>query len=271
LIVNSAKQLTANWQRQYALTISAPGLPQNATTDVLVGSQTVTLKGTTPLTEWVDADQQLSITVQNQHLQVPSGNYSFSELLANNQTFGGVIVMTQPIAVCLMYETTPNSAPAPSIEISPGRSIQATPRRDMFAAVLGNALLVGKNIPLLTPMISFAASLANFGYLLAEILVPGGPTIAGYLLGSLFIGLIYVLPVSALVFLYRTSKTKRQPRIRALVPLAIIWITALALILLSANIAALQSLVVMLQILLILATMLLFPLAIAFRLAKLAA
>ena len=272
LTVNSAKQLTANWKRQYTLTVSAPGLPENATTNVLIGSQTVTLKGATPLTEWVDADQQLTITVQDRHLQAPSGNYSFSELLANNQTFAGVVVTTQPITVWLMYATTPNSAPAPSIPASPNESAtETTSRDDAIATILGNALLAGKTIPLLTPMISFTANLANVGYLLATILVPSGPPIAGYVVGSLFIGLIYVLPVSALILLYRTAKTKRQPKIRTLAPLAIIWITALALILLSANIVALQSLVVTLQILLILVTMLLFPLAIAFRMAKLAA
>jgi len=120
-------------------------------------------------------------------------------------------------------------------------------------------------------MISFTASLAKLGYLLAGILAPGGPPIAGYLLGSLFIGLIYVLPVSALVLLYRAGKTKRKPSLRTLTPLAIVWAIAFALILLSPNIAGLQGFVATLQILLMIATMLLFPLAIALRMAKLAA
>jgi Ca2+/Na+ antiporter len=123
----------------------------------------------------------------------------------------------------------------------------------------------------MTPMIHLTASLANLGFLLAGMLVPGGPPVVGYLLGSLFIGLIYVLPISALVFLYRSAKTKRGPNLRTLAPLAIVWIIALTLVLLSSNIGALQSLVATLQLLLMIATMLLFPLMIAFRLAKLAA
>jgi uncharacterized membrane protein len=56
-----------------------------------------------------------------------------------------------------------------------------------------------------------------------------------------------------------------------LTPLVIVWAIALALILLSPNIAVLQGLAAALQIVLMIATMLLFPLAIAFRMAKLAA
>jgi hypothetical protein len=271
LTVNSAKQVTAEWKTQYALTISAPGLPATATTDVLVGDQSLTLKGAKPITEWVDADQQLSIRVQNQHVQAPNANYSFSELLADNQTFAGVVVVNQPITIWLMYAASPSTAPSPSIKLSSNSSSSQTERnRSMIAVVSGNGLLAG-SIPLLRPMISFTASLANFGYLLAAILVPGGPTIAGYVLGSLFIGLIYVLPVSALVLLYRAARTKRHPSLRTLAPLAVIWVTSIALILLSSNIAALQNLAPTLQILLMATTMLLFPLAIAFRMAKLAA
>jgi hypothetical protein len=135
----------------------------------------------------------------------------------------------------------------------------------------GIGLLVGTNIPLLSPMISLTASLANLGFLLATALIPGGPPIAGYILGSLFIGLLYVLPVSALVLLYRAGRTKHHPSLRTLAPLAIIWATSLALIILSSTISGLQNLVATLQILLMATTMLLFPLAIALRMAKLAA
>jgi heme/copper-type cytochrome/quinol oxidase subunit 2 len=131
--------------------------------------------------------------------------------------------------------------------------------------------MAGKNISVLTPMISLTASLANFGYLLAAFIVPGRSPIAGYLLGSLFIGVIYVLPVSAVALFYRSAKTKRQPSLRTLTPLAIIWAISLALILLSSSVGTLQTLVATLQILLMLTTMLLFPLIIAFRMAKLAA
>ena len=270
LTVNSAKQLTADWKTQYALTISAPGLPPNATANVLVGSQSVTLQGPTPVTQWVDAYQQLTIRPENQHVHAPNGNYSFSELRADNQTFAGVVVVTQPITIWLMYAATQNSAPARAIS-APSNGSAAQPSYGNLLLFSTYALLVGKDIPLLTPMIAFTASLAKLGYLLAGILVPGGPPVAGYLLGSLLIGLIYVLPVSALVLLYRAGKTKRQPSLRALTPLVIVWAIALALILLSPNIAVLQGLVSTLQILLMIATMLLFPLAIAFRMAKLAA
>ena len=271
LTVDSAKQLIAAWKTQYQLTLNAPGLPTNATANILVGGRTVSLAGSKPVDEWINAGQQLTITVQNQHFQASSGNYSFAELLANNQTFGGVVIMTQPITVSLMYSTTPNSAPAPRLENSPnGYGTQNTANRGI-APILSYGLLGANNKPLLRPMISFAASLANIGYLLAAFLLPGGPPVAGYVLGSLFIGLIYVLPVSALVVLVATARTKRQPRLRTLAPLAVIWMAALALILLSTSVAGLQGLAASLQVLLMITTMVLFPLVIAFRMAKLVA
>jgi hypothetical protein len=271
-IVNSPKQVTAEWKTQYALTISAPGLPANASTNVLVGNELITLTGSTPVTEWVDADQQLAITVQNQHVQAPTGNYSFSALRADNQTFAGLVDVTEPITIWLMYSAAPSSAPALNLKTSSNEvAPAATISTDIAARVLGNSLMAGKNISVLTPMISLTASLANFGYLLAAFIVPGRSPIAGYLLGSLFIGLIYVLPVSAVALFYRSAKTKRQPSLRTLTPLAIIWAISLALILLSSSVGTLQTLVATLQILLMLTTMLLFPLIIAFRMAKLAA
>ncbi|HXZ89606.1 MAG TPA: hypothetical protein VEG61_00970, partial [Candidatus Dormibacteraeota bacterium] len=272
LIVNSAKELTAEWKTQYALTISAPGLPANASTNVLVGDQRITLTGPAPVTEWADANQQLAITVQNQRVQAPTGNYSFSELRADNQTFAGIVDITEPITIWLMYSASPSSAPALSIKTSPNEAALPTSvSTNIIAAVLGNSLMARENIPIIAPMISLTASLANLGYLLAALIVPGGSPIVGYLLGSLFIGLIYVLPLSAVALFYRSTKTKRQPSVRTLTPLVIIWAISLALILLSSSVAILQSLVTTLQILLMLTTMLLFPLVIAFRMAKLAA
>jgi hypothetical protein len=270
--VNSAKQVTAEWKTQYALTISAPGLPTNASTNVLVGDQSVTLNGPTPVTEWVDANQQLAISVRNQHIQAPSGNYSFAELRADNQTFAGIVVVTEPITIWLMYSATPNSAPSISPRVfSNQMGAPTTTNPGILATVLGNGLMVARNVPVIAPMISLTASLANLGHLLAAFIVPGGSPIVGYLLGSLFVGLIYVLPVSALALLYRSAKTKRQPSLRTLTPLVIVWAISLALILLSSNVGVLQSLAATLQILLMLTTMLLFPLVIAFRLAKLVA
>src|SRR5271157_815860 len=270
LIMNSGKQVTAEWKTQYALSISAPGLPANASTSVLVGDQSITLTGPAPVTEWVDANQQLAITVQNQHVQAPTGNYSFSELRADNQTFAGIVDVTQPITIWLMYSASPSSAPSIGLKTSQVPTA-ATINTDIASVFLSNGLMIGKNIPALTPMISLTATLANVGYLLAAFIVPGGSPIAGYLLGSLFVGLIYVLPVSAVALFYRSAKTKRQPNLRTLTPLAIVWAISLALIFLSSSVAVLQSLVATLQILLMLTTMLLFPLVIAFRMAKLAA
>jgi hypothetical protein len=258
--VNSPLDITALWKTQYALTISAPGLPANTTANLLVGNDQVVLNGSGPVTEWVDADQQLSINVQSQHIQGPAGNYSLVELRADNQTFGGLVYVSQPITIWLMYSTSPR--PAPPIS-------QPTDSYGLLSILLTNGLLAARNIPSLSPLISVTATLANLGYLLAAFIVPGGPPIMGYLLGSLFIGLIYVFPMSALVLLYRSARTRRQPNLRTLTPLAIIWGVSLTLILLNPEVLKLQSLFAALQLLLVLSTMLLFPLLIAFRMARL--
>ncbi len=84
---------------------------------------------------------------------------------------------------------------------------------DIDSIFLSNGLMLVKSISEIAPMISLTATLADFGYLLAAFIVPGGSPIAAYLLGSLFVGLIYVLPVSTVALFYRSAKTKRHPNL----------------------------------------------------------
>jgi len=269
ITVNSPLALTALWKTQYALTISAPGLPENATASLLVGENRVVLNGSAPITEWVDADQQLSVSVQSRYIQSSGGNYSFAELRADNETFGGIVYVAQPITISLMYTTSPSAAPSIADQISQPNTLERTIEGlGVLSTLLANGLLTAKNNPPLSQLLSVTATLANLGYLLAAFIVPGGPSVAGYLLGSLFIGLVYVFPVSAVVLFYRSTRTRRQPKLRTLTPLAIVWGASLGLML-SPGLVKIQSVSAALQLLLVLSTMLLFPLLIAFRMARL--
>jgi hypothetical protein len=278
-IVNSGQDVTAMWKTQYALSISAPGLSPNTSINVLVGKDLIKLNGSKPYTQWADAYQQLSIVVQNPQITSPNGNYAFSELRADNQTFGGVLIVTQPMTVWLMYNQTQSAAPAISVQSTPSHSQRTG--MELFesaaALVLGSnrvpLLMQGllnhlKGVPYISALIGLTTTLVNLGTLLAA---PYGPPIAGFFIGSMFVGFIYVFPVSALALLYRSAKTKRRPRNLKLLPLGIVWGISLTIVILSTNVIALRPLVALSEMLLVLTNALLFPLLAAYQVARLVA
>ena len=280
VIVDSGKEITAKWKTQYALSISAPGLSANTSVNVLVGNDQIKLNGSKPYIEWVDAYQQLSIVAQNPQVAGPNGNYAFAEFRADNQTFGGVLIVTQPTSVWLMYNQIPSASPALNVASAPKQQSQGTGvgmLESMGAIVMssnGLSLLTQslvsnlKGVPYLSGLIGLTTTLVNLGTLLAA---PHGPPIAGFFIGSMFVGFIYVFPVSALALLYRSMKTKRHPRSLKLVPLGIVWGSSLTVVILSASVNALHPFVALSEMLLVLTNTLLFPLLAAYQVARLAA
>ena len=278
-VVDSGKDVTAIWKSQYALSISAPGLSPNTSINVLVGPDHVQLNGSTTHTEWVDAYQQLSIVVENPQVTSTSGDYAFSELRADNQTFGGVLIVTQPTTVWLMYNQTPSSSPAMSVQSTAVQAQRTGVEMFESAAALalgsnGVPLIMHgllshlKDVPYVSVIIGLTTTLVNLGTLLAA---PYGPPIAGFFIGSIFIGFIYVFPVSAVALFYRSAKTKRRPRSLKLVPLGMVWGSSLAVVVLGTTVGALQQFVALSEMLLVLTNALLFPLLAAYQVAKLAA
>jgi hypothetical protein len=77
--------------------------------------------------------------------------------------------------------------------------------------------------------------------------------------------------MTALVLLYRSTKTKRQPRSLKLLPLAITWAASLAIVIIGSSVNALQPFIWVSEMVLVLSNALLFPLLAAYRVAKLAA
>jgi len=278
IIVDSGKEVTALWRTQYALSISAPGISENTSISVSVGNSLVKLNGSTPYVEWVDADQQLSIAAQNTQISGPNGNYSFAGLRADNQTFGGVLIVTQPTSVWLMYNQIPTSSAAINVDPSPKeqgtnpdmiQSLSATLLSTNGLSLMAESVLHNmRGVPYLSGLIGLTTTLVNLGTLLAA---PYGPPIAGFFIGSLFVGFVYVFPLTSLALLYRATKTKRAPRSLKLLPLAVVWGASLVVVILSANVSALQPYVALAEMLLVLSNVLLLPLLAAYKIARLAA
>jgi hypothetical protein len=140
---------------------------------------------------------------------------------------------------------------------------------DVLTPLFQAGLAAVKGVPYLSSLITVAASMVTLGYVLTSFLVPGGSPMFGYFIGSIFVGFIYVFPLSAAVILIRASKTRRRPSLLWLTPLLTIWLSSLALVIVSPSLVTPQPLVVASQILLVLSNVFVIPLLTAFRLAKL--
>ncbi len=118
-ILNFPKQVTALWKSQYAVTVSAAGLPADVTITALVGNALVTLNGSVPYTQWVDANQQLLITVQSTQIEGSTNNYVFSELRADNRTLSGALNIAKPVNVFVVYTESSQLTPPISLQVTP--------------------------------------------------------------------------------------------------------------------------------------------------------
>lgn len=357
IIVNSPKVVKALWKAQYAVTISALGLPANASSSVLVGNESVTLTGSIPFVQWVDANQQLQITVQSTQIQGSTYNYVFSELRADNRTLSGALNIAKPVNVFVVYNESPKLTSSISLQVTPSvalagyplsitgsigglsgetaavQLLYSTPNTDWqqlaslpvsqnggfsytwkadapgnyslkvswsgdsthspasqvvgvkvvdsvgivtggsdaMTGLLQTGLAAANSVHYLSALISFGAALMTLGSVLSVVFFPGGSPIVGYFIGSILVGFVYVFPISALVLLYRAARARRAPNMIWLTPLLTIWISSLALVVLSPGIGGLQPLTLASEVLLLLSNVLLVPTIAAFQLAKLVA
>jgi hypothetical protein len=126
-----------------------------------------------------------------------------------------------------------------------------------------------KESPYMFTLIGFAASLMTLGSILVSF--TGGPPVAGYFVGSIIVGFVFVFPISAALVVLRATKTRRRPSLIWLTPLLTIWLSSLMLVFLSPNLANLQGIALASEILLIASNVFAIPLLVSFRLAKLVA
>jgi cation transport ATPase len=126
-----------------------------------------------------------------------------------------------------------------------------------------------KGVPLIAVPVELAGSLLVLGASLATILTPDASPLVGYFLGSLFLGFVFVFPISALALSFKAARRHRSPSILWLIPLATMWIAALLVLSLSGVfLAAPQALFDAAAILLVASNTFLVPLTFSLFLAK---
>lgn len=194
--------------------------------------------------------------------------------IAQNGEFAYTWQATAPGNYSIKASWSGNSKYSSTSQIVGVRVVNSVPMiagSDLFNQILQNGLAAARSIPYLGTLVRFTATLMTLGYVLASFVIPGGAPIIGYFIGSIFVGFILVFPFSAAVVLVRAARTKRRPSLLWLTPLLVIWLSSLALVLLSPALSPAHPLLVASQILLVLSNVFAIPMLASFRLAKLVA
>jgi hypothetical protein len=109
--------------------------------------------------------------------------------------------------------------------------------------------------------LELARSLLLLGVVLTAFLIPSSPPILGYFVGSLFVGFVFVFPISMAILAFNASRKRRSPSAVWLTPLLTIWGAALFLLLAGGILFAVpQALLAASTILLVSSNTLLVPL-----------
>jgi hypothetical protein len=124
-------------------------------------------------------------------------------------------------------------------------------------------------VPFVSLPLELARSLLVLGVMLTAFLIPTSPPIVGYFVGSLFVGFVFVFPISMIVLALNASRKRRSPSAVWLTPLLTIWIAALILLLAGGIFFAVpQALLAASTILLVSSNALLVPLMFSLLVAK---
>jgi hypothetical protein len=126
-----------------------------------------------------------------------------------------------------------------------------------------------KRVPIVSVPLELARSLLLLGVVLVALMIPSSPPILGYFVGSLFVGFVFVFPISMAILAFNASRRRRSPSAVWLTPLLTIWAAALFLLLGSGMLfAASQALLMASAILLVSSNALLLPLIFSLLLAR---
>jgi hypothetical protein len=126
-----------------------------------------------------------------------------------------------------------------------------------------------KRIPIVSVPLELARSLLLLGVVLTVFVIPSSPPILGYFVGSLFVGFVFVFPISMAIMAFSASRKRRSPSAIWLAPLLTVWIAALVLLFAGGILFAVpQALLVASMILLVSSNALLVPLTFSLLLAK---
>ncbi len=139
---------------------------------------------------------------------------------------------------------------------------------DSLIQILQAGLALTRQVPYVSTLVSLAVSLMTLGYVLTALVVPGGSPIIGYLIGSILVGFVYVFPVSAVLLLVKSARSRRRPSLLWLTPLMTVWLSSMVLVILGPKLATPPELLIAAQILLVLSNVFVIPILAAFRLAR---
>jgi hypothetical protein len=124
-------------------------------------------------------------------------------------------------------------------------------------------------VPMVSLPLELARALLLLGVMLTAFLIPSSPPILGYFVGSLFVGFVFVFPISMAILAFNASRKRRSPSAVWLTPLLTIWTAALMLLLAGGILFVIpQALLVASAILLVSSNAVLVPLTFSFLLVR---
>jgi len=125
------------------------------------------------------------------------------------------------------------------------------------------------SIPFATIVLGLAQALLSLGMAVGVLLFPEASTFAGYFIGSLLVGFVYVFPASAVALSIKAARSRRSPSAVWLTPIATMWVAAVALVASGGSLLGMPTgLIEASTVLLILSNILMIPLAVSLFLAK---
>lgn len=125
-----------------------------------------------------------------------------------------------------------NEQYAPSsrvVSVSVREGFGGNPGSDNIPQIIGAIVEKVNSVPFVPAILGLAGSLLTLGSAIA-LLIPGSSPILGYFIGSLLIGFVFVFPISAIALSLKAARSHRSPGVVWLIPLATIWVAALAML-----------------------------------------
>lgn len=214
IVYTSSSKAPSTLELNVAPSAVVAGYPMSLTGRVTSsqGPSTVTLYYSSDNTNWDKiADVSLS----------PDGTFSYTWQTAKGGTF----------FVRAFWQGDSHYAPVSQIvsvrvedASTVGAGIGSLPvfLQEIFAQV--------SKISVISSVLGLAGSLLALGAVIGGLLMPGGSSTLGYLIGSLLIGLVFIFPITAIVLSVKAARSHRSPRIAWLMPLVTIWAGAFVLL-----------------------------------------
>jgi hypothetical protein len=153
-------------------------------------------------------------------------------LTSNDGTFSYTWKPDSPGTYFIRAYWSGNEQYAPSsrvVSVSVQEGFGGNPRSDNIPQIIGAIVEKVNSVPFVPAILGLAGSLLTLGSAIA-LLIPGSSPVLGYFIGSLLIGFVFVFPISAIALSLKAARSHRSPGVVWLIPLATIWVAALAML-----------------------------------------